>query len=309
MRNVFYDAGILPVRKLSVPVISVGNISVGGTGKTSFVRYICEILGKEYNIAILSRGYRRKSKGTVLVASKGEILCTWKEAGDEPYFLAKILRKKGIKVNVIVEANRYKAGILAVKKLNAEIIVLDDGFQHRKLKRDLDLVLIKKRDLKDKLLPFGRLREPLNSLKRADAILLSYQELDPFDFFFKNKPVFKIFRKNWKLLSSQDLNEINIKDIQKSKVIAFCGLGDSTQFFKILQNLGIKIKEEIAFPDHYHYENFSLKRNEIYITTLKDGVKIPPQQNLFFLDFEIEVEGFKEFLLTKVKEIKKFQQK
>lgn len=180
--------------------------------------------------------------------------------------------------------------------MEAQLLILDDGFQHRRLKRDLDLVLLKKKDMESLVLPLGRLREPLGQLKRADAIILAYQELDPFEICFGDIPVFKMFRKDWKILNS-DFEEVSLKE---REFIAFCGLGDNLQFFKVLRKLDIRIKKFIALPDHYGYENFRLHTQEIYLTTLKDFIKLPYSDNVFFLDFEVEVEGLKEFILKKI---------
>lgn len=175
--------------------------------------------------------------------------------------------------------------------------MLDDGFQHRRLKRDLDLVLLKKEDIRSLVLPLGRLREPLSQLKRANAIILAYQEIDPFDFVFNDIPVFKMFRKNWRILNSR-FEEISPTE---KDFIAFCGLGDNVQFLKVLKKLGVRIKEFIAFPDHHDYSDFKLHTQENYLTTLKDFIKLPYSDNLFFLDFEVEVEGLKAFILKKLK--------
>ena len=210
-----------------------------------------------------------------------------------------MLKQKGIKINIVVDKNRYRGGMVAIKELGSELIILDDGFQHRKLYRDLDLVLIKKKDLKDKLLPFGRLREPFSALKRADAILLTYQEIEPFEFSFKNKPIFKIYRENWKVLDC-NFKEVKIERLKNKEIVGFCGLGDSDQFFKIVKNLGIKLTQKITFPDHYSYKNFKLDPRQIYLTTLKDGIKLPPNENIYFLNFNLKVEGLEKFILEKI---------
>lgn len=297
-RNFLYEKGILKNFKISAPVISVGNLSLGGSGKTSLVRYLCETLSFQFNIAVLSRGYKRKSKGTVIVMEKGELKTDWENAGDEPYFLAKIFEKKGIKIDILVDENRKRGSEIALKELGANLILLDDGFQHRKLKRDLDLVLLKKEDLKDRLFPFGRLRETLSSLERADAIILTYQDYKPFEFSYKEKPVFKLYRKNWKILN-KNLEVVHY--FKNKEFIAFCGLADNKQFFDTLEKLGLKIKKRFSFPDHYHYKDFKLDPKENYITTLKDGIKFEFQENLYFLDFEIEVKGLIEFVLKFLK--------
>jgi len=293
-RNFLYQKGILKSFKIPVPVISVGNLSFGGSGKTSLVRYLCEKLSSFFSITVLSRGYKRKSKRTIIVMERGKLKTNWIYAGDEPYLLGKIFEKRGIKVNIIVDEDRKRGCEKALKEFHTDLIILDDGFQHQKLKRDLDLVLLKRKDLEDRLFPFGRLRESLDSLKRADAIILTYQEYEPFNFSFPNKPVFKLYRKNWKILN-MDLKEV--KNFKDREFIAFCGLGDNRQFFDTLERLGLKIKKRLSFPDHYHYKNFKLDPEESYITTLKDGVKFSRKENLYLLDFEIEVEGLVEFIL------------
>lgn len=297
LRNFAYQIGILKTYQLKVPVISVGNLSLGGTGKTSLIKFLCKNLGFRYHVVVLSRGYKRKSKGTLIVAIKGKVLENWEKAGDESYLLAKIAEKEGLKVSVVVDEDRVRGGEIAIKDLQGDLILLDDGFQHIRLKRDINLILLKKRDLKDQLFPLGRLREPLESLKRADAIILTYQELEPFDFTFKDKPIFKLYRKDWKIINWK--GEI-LKEYKDKEFLAFCGLGDNQQFLKILKHLGIKIKNFISFPDHYSYKNFKLLPHENYLTTLKDGVKLAQAPNLYFLDFSIEVIGLLEFINSKL---------
>lgn len=297
-REFFYRKGILKSFKIPVPVISIGNLSLGGSGKTSLVRYLCKRLNLCFNITVLSRGYKRKSKGTVVVMEKGELKVNWEKAGDEPYFLGKIFEKEKVKVNIVVDEDRKRGAEIALKDLKTDLILLDDGFQHLRLKRDLDLVLLKKEDLRDRVFPFGRLREPFSSLKRADAIILTYQEYNPFDFFYENKPVFKLYRKKWKIL---DKNLEEVKDFKDKEFVAFCGLANNKQFFDTLEKLGLKLKKKFSFPDHYHYKNFKINSEEKYITTLKDGIKFDFRDNLYFLDFEIEVEGLIEFILKFLK--------
>ncbi|MCD6489541.1 MAG: tetraacyldisaccharide 4'-kinase [Thermodesulfobacterium sp.] len=297
-RNFFYKKGIFKSFKIPVPVLSVGNLSLGGSGKTSLVRFLCENLHPYFNVTVLSRGYKRKSKGPVIVMEKGKLKVNWEEAGDEPYFLGKIFEKRNVKINILVDENRKRGSEIALKDVETDLILLDDGFQHLKLKRDLDLILLKKEDLKNRLFPFGRLREPLNFLKRADAIILTYQEYKPFDFSYRDKPVFKLYRKNWKILNK---NLEKVDNFEGKDFIAFCGLANNKQFFDTLEKLGIKIKKRLSFPDHYHYKDFKLDPEENYITTLKDGVKLDFQENLYFLDFDIEVKGLIEFILKFLK--------
>lgn len=283
LRNLLYDKGIKKPKKLPVPVISVGNLSVGGTGKTSFVIYLANLL-KEKRVCILLRGYKRKSKGVLLVSEYGEILTDWEKAGDEAYLLAKLLPN----ASVVVSEDRYEGGVFAIKRLNPELIILDDGFQHRKLHRDLDILLLKKKDLEDYLLPYGNLREPLSALKRADLLILSYQEVEPFEF-NSEKPTFKMQREFDSVLNS-NFEEIPIEHLKEKEVIAFSGLGDNEQFLKTLKKLGFKVKEFLSFPDHYDYKEFRPKKEETYLTTPKDLIKLQNYENVFALNFKVKVD-------------------
>src|SRR5580704_11789088 len=164
LRNTLFDHGGLPSRLLEKPVISVGNLSVGGSGKTPFVIALGELLkARGVRFDVLSRGYRRKTRGVLVVEPDGVAA----DFGDEPLLIA---RRLG--VPVIVGESRYEAGRVAEQKFQSQLHILDDGFQHRSLARDFDIVLMTERDLRDRLLPSGRMREPLSSLARADAVVL-----------------------------------------------------------------------------------------------------------------------------------------
>ena len=168
LRNGLFDRGILPSRWLEKPVISVGNLAAGGAGKTPFVIALGELLqARGIPFDVLSRGYRRRTRGVLVVDPEG----TAADFGDEPLLIA---RRLG--VPVIVGENRYQAGRLAEQKFRSHLHILDDGFQHRSLHRDFDIVLLTAGDLQDLLLPFGRLREPVSSLKRADAVVLAQDD-------------------------------------------------------------------------------------------------------------------------------------
>ncbi len=295
IRNLLYDRGLLEVKKLPVPVVSVGNLSAGGTGKTSLVRFLAGELGRTLRVAVLLRGYRRKSKGTLVVSEWGELRTDLPSAGDEAYLLARLL----LYASVVVSEDRYSGGVLAVEELGAQLVILDDGFQHRRLYRDVDIVLLRKRDIGDRLLPAGLLREPIESLSRADAIVLSYQDVEPFDFSYGEKPIFKLFR-NFCCLRNYRMERIPLEEAKDREVVAFSGLGSNEQFFRVLEKLGFKLKERLSFPDHYHYRDFRVKEGEIYITTLKDLFKLPPSDNVLALDFELEVPGLIPFLKERI---------
>ena len=164
-RNTLYDRRILRSRRLQGPVISVGNLSAGGTGKTPFVILLGELLkARGIKFDVLSRGYGRSSKGVRLVDPAG--LPT--EFGDEPLLITRKLQ-----MPVIVGEDRWEAGRFAEARFGPQFHLLDDGFQHRALARDFDIVLVTPQDAADRLLPAGRLREPLHSLVRADAVVLA----------------------------------------------------------------------------------------------------------------------------------------
>src|SRR6266550_962906 len=183
LRNKLFDRGALSTMRLDRPVISVGNLSTGGSGKTPFVITIGELL-KERGIPfdVLSRGYGRKTGGVRIVDPTGYA----SEFGDEPLLIA---RKLG--VPVIVGERRYEAGRVAEQEFQTQLHLLDDGFQHRSLARDFDIVLMASGDFKDRLLPSGRLREPLSSLERADAIVLP-QDLAVEHSCLREKPVWRM---------------------------------------------------------------------------------------------------------------------
>ncbi len=257
-RNTLYDRGVFKVHELARPVISVGNISIGGTGKTPFVVALGELL-KQRGIAfdILSRGYGRSSTGIAVVDPNGACV----QFGDEPLLLA---RKLG--VPVIVGADRYQAGLLAEKQFASSLHLLDDGFQHRRLHRDFDIVLLPAADCAGTLLPIGRLREPLSALRRADAVALP----DPLD----QSPNIK---RVWQVHRQLELSH------PSGKLIAFCGIGRPKQFFDGLKTAGQELASEVVFRDHYSYGQRDLDRllelkkrtgADGFITTEKDAINL-----------------------------------
>ena len=164
LRNALYDRRVLSARRLEQPVVSVGNLSVGGSGKTPFVIALGELLqARGIRFDVLSRGYGRKTRGVLVVDPDGSAA----DFGDEPLLIA---RRLG--VPVVVGESRYDAGRVGEQRFQPQLHILDDGFQHRSLARDFDIVLMTERDFDDSLLPSGRLREPLSSLRRADTIVL-----------------------------------------------------------------------------------------------------------------------------------------
>jgi tetraacyldisaccharide 4'-kinase len=256
-RNALYDRGVFKVHKLARPVVSIGNISVGGSGKTPFVIALGELL-KQRGIAfdVLSRGYGRSSTDIAVVDPEGSPA----QFGDEPLLIARKLH-----VPVIVGADRYQAGLLAEKQFSSKLHLLDDGFQHRRLHRDFDIVLLPAEDQRGTLLPTGRLREPLSALKRADAIVLP----DP-----AAKPVHA--KSVWRVRRQVEL-------AAEGRLIAFCGIARPEQFFDALKAAHQEIAGTLAFGDHHRYVQrdidrlLNLKKQtgaSGFITTEKDAINL-----------------------------------
>ncbi|HEY7096355.1 MAG TPA: tetraacyldisaccharide 4'-kinase [Terriglobales bacterium] len=260
-RNALYDRGILPSRRLAGPVISVGNLSVGGSGKTPFVLMLGEIL-KSRNITfdILSRGYGRQTRGIALVDSNGDA----RTFGDEPLLMA---RRLG--VTVIVGEDRYQAGQFAEARFGPRLHLLDDGFQHRALARDFDIVLVTPEDLRDSLLPVGRLREPLASLDRADAIVLASGATAD-SLATKDKLIWRARR------------GISPKNVPERPVV-FCGIARPKNFLLQLRIAGIEPVAEALYRDHHSYSERDItdllqlkQKSEAggFVTTEKDAMNL-----------------------------------
>jgi tetraacyldisaccharide 4'-kinase len=263
LRNTLFDRGMLAARRLQQPVVSVGNLSAGGTGKTPFVIALGELL-KERGIRfdVLSRGYGRSSRGARVVDPNGSA----SEFGDEPLLIARQLG-----VPVVVGESRYDAGRIAEEKFGMELHILDDGFQHRSLARDFDIVLIAPADSQDALLPLGRLREPFSSLGRADAVVLP-RDLADEKSVASGKPLWRMTR------------ETAFPDVPVSPVV-FCGLARPEQFFAEVRAAGITPAAEVIFRDHHGYGKSDIQRLLAtclerraggFLTTEKDAVNLGP---------------------------------
>jgi tetraacyldisaccharide 4'-kinase len=262
IRNRLYDDRTLSVRRLNGPVVSIGSISAGGAGKTPFLIMVGELLRlRGIAFDVLSRGYGRHTKGIALVDPAGSP----QEFGDEPLLIA---RKLG--VPVIVGEDRYAAGQFAEQKFGPQVHLLDDGFQHRQLARDFDIVLLTQRDLQDRLLPAGRLREPLSSLSRASALVLMG------DADSARVPV-REGQYVWRVTRGVVAPEIG--DI----CFAFCGIARPENFFAELGVVGLRVAGTRVFRDHHAYtasDVESLYRQGLQsgasavVTTEKDAVNL-----------------------------------
>lgn len=260
-RNVLYDRGWLRSRSLQGSVISVGNVSAGGSGKTPFVILLGELLkARGIGFDVLSRGYGRRTRGVLQVDPAG----LPRDFGDEPLLMARRLQ-----VPVVVGEDRYEAGHFAEARFGVQVHLLDDGFQHRGLSRDFDIVLVTPEDARDRLLPAGRLREPLRCLRRADAVVLA-SGASPELFPLEGKMVWRVRR------------GIVTQGIPPRPVV-FCGIARPQNFLLQLRAAGIDPVAEAFFRDHHAYTEKDVRdllqlrqRSEAggFVTTEKDAVNL-----------------------------------
>lgn len=295
LREQAYRRGWLKSRRLSRPVISVGNLTVGGSGKTPLVAWIAEaLLRRGYKPAILTRGYgRRRGPDVVAIEPQPERNIDPRSVGDEPALLARALPQ----VPIVVSADRYRAGLLAEERFGVDLHILDDGFQHLALHRDLDVVAVDvTRELSDHaLLPAGRLREPCSALRRADLILLTRTELEnpePIERQVRAiNPEAGLFRCSTVLrgLFEAGRGEVQPPAVYKGRPLcAFCGIGNPGAFFSDLRRWGFNLSAEFAFRDHHVYGAQEMKRlvaaaraagAVAFVTTEKDVMNLSPQWN------------------------------
>ena len=289
-RNALYDRGVFPSETLKWPVISIGNLSVGGSGKTPFTILLGEQLqARKIAFDILSRGYKRRSTGVKLVEANGSAA----EFGDEPLLLAEKLH-----VPVIIGEDRVAAGRFAEKTFanlrpahgDTWFHLLDDGFQHRRLARAFDIVLVNEEDFDDRLLPLGRLREPLAALARADAIVIP--EATPGEKLAGlGKPLWRVHRRL-------------VVDRAKlpQRAIVVCGIAKPQLFLQDLRRSGIHSVDEAVFPDHHAYSQGDVDRllrlrerhqSGGFLTTEKDAINLRPHlpalQPVFSLPLRMEL--------------------
>ncbi|MGA8865430.1 MAG: tetraacyldisaccharide 4'-kinase [Candidatus Sulfotelmatobacter sp.] len=261
VRNALYDRGVLRTRRLQGPVVSVGNLSMGGSGKTPFILLLGELLKERcLKFDVLSRGYGRKSRGVVSVDPAGSP----QNFGDEPLLIARRLQ-----VPVVVGEDRYDAGRFAESRFGQQFHLLDDGFQHRALARDFDIVLVTPEDARDRLLPSGRLREPLGCLQRADAVVLA-GGASAESFPLQGKVVWRVRRG----IVAQNI---------PSRPIVFCGIARPRNFLLQLRTAGVDPIAEAFYRDHHAYtekdvsELLQLKQRSQaggFVTTEKDAVNL-----------------------------------
>lgn len=268
-REKLYSSGILSTLRLHHPVVSVGNLTVGGTGKTPLVIALAEALrDRGFHPVILSRGYGRTSRGVLVVGSNGA--SNWKESGDEPFLMKRRLGN----VPVVVGADRYRAGLFAERKQLGNIFILDDGFQHRRLHRDVDIVTIDPIEWEagDILLPAGRWREPKSAIERAHIACV--QEIPGIAVPTLSIPSFTV-RTEIQGIYKEDA-PVPIEGLKGRAVIAFAGIAKPERFFAALESLGIRPVRCVRFRDHHPYSSRDIEKlgGEVLITTEKDAIRL-----------------------------------
>jgi tetraacyldisaccharide 4'-kinase len=324
LRNWLYSEGLFRVHQLKQPVISVGNLTMGGTGKTPTIIVLGQLLQRAgYLVSILLRGYKGLNQGRPLLVSNGRtILTNSRMAGDEALVIAKNLPA----ALVAVAKNRAQAGAWIESRFPVDVHLLDDGFQHRKVHRNLDLVLVDVTNPFDsgRLPPLGKLREPLEGLSRSDAVILSRTQIGqtyPFivDTVRSHNPRIPYFLARQKFASATIFHQgqaVTVRNLHNTRALAFAGIANTRQFFDSLEEWGVELVDTLSFPDHHRYRSGDLDRIkekclelgiETVVTTEKDlenfeACRLHPLKVVVVkVGFEFDdPEGLRRILLDKV---------
>ena len=294
MRRSWYERHPQSRRSLGRPVISVGNLSVGGSGKTPIVATLARmLLDMGERPAIVSRGYgrRRAGDGVVVVSDGTAVLEPVERSGDEPQMLARALRG----VPVLVCPNRYLAGLLAERRLGCTVILLDDGFQHLSLGREVDVLVMAASDLDEGVLPSGRLREPVDAASSADCLLVpgSPEDVARVSAAFDRMAVFQVSN------HYEGLRYLESSEASSRRVVAVAGIARPERFFTALREQGYEVVQTISFPDHHWFSARDLQRiraaarasaADLVVTTEKDAVRMPPQPGWAVLPMRAVIE-------------------
>ncbi len=303
-RNLLYDRGLVKQKRLPCPVVSVGNITTGGTGKTPLVILLSRLLRQDgYRPAVLSRGYGGREDRLTVVTDGRTLRTGLDKVGDEARLIAQ--RTEGIPV--ITGACRFDAGLLAIRSFGVNVIVLDDGFQHRALHRDCDIVLLDRHRPfgNGHLLPAGCLREPTSSLRRADVLIIQggrsadTAQLPRFSEWSNSRPLLRSCHRPTALWAADRRVSYPLDYLRGKKVYGFAGIGNPGSFRRTLELLeGVTVGFS-AFPDHYVYEAPDVKeirerarqsKAEMIVTTEKDFVRLDEYADLRAEIFVLSIE-------------------
>ena len=299
LRNFLYSKGILKAHRANALVICIGNITTGGTGKTPLVVWLCNLITKHSTLntkncscAVLTRGYKARRASCVMRRAKNRrnTIYDIRNTIDEPAILAESCPQ----AKVVINPNRVAGAAEAVSKLDADVLIMDDGFQHRRLARDLDIVAI---DATcpfgyGKILPAGLLREPVSGLKRADAVIITRADQVTDAELTRLEKKLRLINPDMIIaksihsptyVKSADGRETAIEELKGKKIFAFCGIGNPDAFFSTIKKLGCDLVGSEIYDDHYHYTDEDIERifkqaehfkADMVLTTQKDWTKI-----------------------------------
>jgi len=323
VRNFLFDKKIFKCKPVNAKVISVGNITVGGSGKTPTVIYLTCLLKKlGKKTGVLSRGYRRKSSGYVLVSDGKKFFASVDKSGDEIYHTV-----LDCQVPAAVSENRVEGAEKLINDTGIETLILDDAFQHRWIKRDLDIVVIDQRFLTgsnffiNNMLPTGNMREPFSSLNRADAIIINRKFAEKKSVppkrmkHLKGKKIFTAYYKAMSFIDLKKKTEYDLNEFEGQKSLVVSGVAKPISFLNVLSQTNVDTQNQLIFRDHKKYtnRNVQLIRKKFYstnshsvVTTEKDAVKLTnfakelDDIDIFYLKIKLELddeEAFKNFIL------------
>ena len=299
--------------RINTRVVCVGNITAGGTGKTTAVLLAASVLAqKGLRVAVVSRGYKRKERSKQPIVLTEDANVTWQEVGDEPFMMSRLL--KNYKIPIVISSQRVRACYKAMARFNSQVILLDDGLQHHKLWRNANIILV---DAKNPFgnrhfLPYGILREPMTALSRASLVLLTHCEQVPAEELKNISAEIRIYNGRAPILQSvhepqyyMDVftgKQVPLADI-KGEVSCFSALGHPETFENTLSGLGLNLKQKWRFADHHRYTSDNLRTlqdtrgNLPLITTFKDWVKFPEdwrdilKKNVYVLAVNMKICG------------------
>ncbi|HEX2867673.1 MAG TPA: tetraacyldisaccharide 4'-kinase [Ignavibacteriales bacterium] len=326
LRNYLFDRGIYKSEKVDAKVISIGNITVGGSGKTPAVILVTDILKKAgKKVGVLSRGYGRRSKGYRLVSEGSEIQTEVSACGDEIYLTA-----MECSVPAAVSEKRVQGARRLIEDTDVEVIVLDDAFQHRWIDRDLNILvfdnsfLLKSGGMDQNLLPVGLMREPFSAVRRADAVIVNRKFsgigfLPPqLRLYFEKKKVFYAFYRTAGFFDVKSRSYYDVQDFTGQKSLVISGIANPLSFLNVLRQASIDTENQLIFRDHKDYtlrdiqdirKAFYATNSQSVITTQKDAVKLSrfskelDDIDIYYLKIEMDIENraeFEEFLLNKI---------
>ena len=326
IRNMFFDKNVFKSVKVNAKVISVGNLTVGGSGKTPMVIYLIEIMKSAgRKVGVLSRGYGRSSIGYILVSDGNQMLSTVEKSGDEIYHTA-----IDTKVPAAVCERRVQGAKRLIKDTGINTIVLDDAFQHRWIYRDIDLLIIDQDFFNSSdtfihsYLPVGIMRESFRSIKRADAVILNRKFSDKLEIpenrkqYLTDKQIFTCFYEAVEFVDVIRNIHYTIDEFNGQKGLILSGIANPESFLKVLKQTGVEINNQMIFRDHKEYtltevqqirRRFYTTNSNSVITTEKDAVKLTKFSrefddiDLFYLKIKLcmdDEESFKLYLIKKI---------